>query len=607
MTSVLFGALVRALVTSVLSLAAMPLLSRAPASARRVALVVTLGICSVAPFVSMLAPAAIVPESMVDRVRAPFAEPPENASLTASVGKPDDARVAPISAPSVPVTAVVVSLWAAITGVLVVRLVAARVRASRLGRRGVELEPGVFVTSDVDGPVVEGTFVSRILLPPTSLEWDSERLEVVLAHERAHVAARDGVVRLLADIVCAFYWPVPSIWMVARRLARECELAADERAVASGLARTTVAEHLVAVAKETVVPFPAATFGMASELARRVEVLLRGSTSTWSRSATVGAVTSLAGALSLVACASSASEGRPVASSSSSSSALDVRVPAVASAGPGSAISAIAEEERARAVSELGAKGGVVLVLDAKSHVLLAATGDVDTARVPGSTVKPLLVAAALDANVVDGKTSIDCGNGFRMYGALKLSDASPHGVLDLAGVLAVSSNVGASRIADLLGRERTVRALESVGLGAGLPPKIEDDFQLAVVASGEGLRATPRALVTAFGALVDGKIDGREVYRPATAAQVRTLLEDVVYAKEGTGGRAAIPSVRVAGKTGTSRNGADMYASFVGFLPAGEPRYVIYVGIDAPRDGAPGGKAAAPVFARVSSRLLAL
>lgn len=318
----------------------------------------------------------------------------------------------------------------------------------------------------------------------------------------------------------------------------------------------------------------------------------------------MGAVTTLAGALSFVACASSASEGRPVAGSSSRGAPEPVVVGPKSS---GAAVSAIAEEERARAVSELGAKGGVVLVMDAKSHVLLAATGDVDTARVPGSTVKPLLVAAALDANVVDAKTALDCGNGFRMYGALKLSDASPHGVLDLAGVLAVSSNVGASRIADLLGRGRTVRAFESVGLGAGLPPKIEDDFQLAVVASGEGLRATPRALVTAYGALVDGTIDGREAFRPSTAAHVRTLLEDVVYAKDGTGGRAAVPGVRVAGKTGTSENGADTYASFVGFLPAREPRYVVYVGIDAPRDGAPGGRAAAPVFARVSSRLLSL
>lgn len=604
MTSVLFVALARALVISLLALAAMPLLSGSPASARRMALVVSLGMGLVAPFVSKLAPAAIVPESMVERARAPFAERSENASLPALAVTSEEPHVAPSAAPSLSATAVVVPLWAAVAGVLLVRLVVARVRASRLGRRGVELEPGVSVTSDIDGPVVAGTFVSRILLPPSALEWGTERLAVVLAHERAHVAARDGLVRLLADVSCALYWPVPSIWMVARRLARECELAADERAVHSGLARTTVAEHLVAVAKEAVVPNPAATFGMASDLERRVEVLLEGRSSTWSRRSSFGAVLAFAGALSLVACAGSASEEKLVVSRS----AHDVRTSSAEPASPvtaNTAIAAIAEEERTRAVGELGAKGGVVLVLDAKSHDLLAATGDVDTARVPGSTVKPLLVAAALDANVVDAKTAIDCGNGYRMYGTRKLSDASPHGSLDLASMLAVSSNVGASRIADLLGRERTVRAFESAGLRAGLPTEIEDDFQLAVVASGEGFRATPRALVTAYGALVDGKIGGRDVFRPETAARVRSLLEDVVYAKEGTGGRAAIPSARVAGKTGTSHNGADLYASFVGFLPAGEPRYVIYVGIDAPRDDAPGGKAAAPVFARVASRLI--
>jgi cell division protein FtsI (penicillin-binding protein 3) len=269
-------------------------------------------------------------------------------------------------------------------------------------------------------------------------------------------------------------------------------------------------------------------------------------------------------------------------------------------------ISRLVDEERARTVAELGAKGGVVIVADAKSHTVLAASGDVDTPRVPGSTVKPILVAAALEAGVVDEKTSLDCGNGFRMYGARKLADASPHGALDLASVLAVSSNVGASRVADSLGRERTLRAFASVGLGAGIPSKVDDGFELAVVASGEGMSATPRALVAAYGALVDGTFEGREVLRPATAARVRSMLEEVVYAKEGTGGRAAVPSVRVAGKTGTSRNGPDLYSSFVGFLPASEPRYVIYVGVDAPRDEAPGGKAAAPVFARIATRLLA-
>ncbi len=604
MIALLVVALVRAFALAALALLAMPLLSRAPAAARRTCLTIALGLSLVAPLVSSLAPAGLVPSSVVARARAPFAEPSEHGPVVAQAN-----GVAPLASeardargPSMhSVLVVLVVLWAAVALVLVVRLVAARARASRLGLGGAALEPGIVVTSDVDGPVVVGTFAHRILLPPASLEWSDERREVVLAHERAHVSSRDGLVRLVADLACAVYWPSPSTWLVARRLSRECELAADERAVRSGIAPTTVAEHLVAVARESLAPAPATTFGMGSELERRVMVLLEGRASTWSRRRSLTALATLGAGLSFVACAGAGS-----GSGSGHAEKASTTTAAAPTSSEDAQVAAIAEEERSRVVTELGAKGAAVLVMDATNHVLLAAKGDVDTARVPGSTVKPLVVAAALDAGLLDTKTAIDCGGGARMYGTRKLSDASPHGALDLAGMLAVSSNVGASRIADLLGKARTVRAFESVGLGAGLPPRIDDDFELAVVAAGEGLRATPRALVTAYGALVDGKIEGREVFRPETAARVRVLLEDVVYAKEGTGGRAAIPSARISGKTGTSENGKEIYASFVGFLPSRAPRYVIYVGVDSPRDNAPGGRAAAPVFARIASRLSA-
>ena len=603
MIALLVVALVRAFALAALALLAMPLLSRAPAAARRTCLTIALGLSLVAPLVSSLAPAGLVPSSVVERARAPFAEPSEHGPVVAQANgvaaHASEARDA--RGPSIhSVLVVLVVTWAAVALVLVVRLVAARARASRLGLRGAALEPGIVVTSDVDGPVVVGTFAHRILLPPASLEWSDERREVVLAHERAHVSSRDGLVRLVADLACAVYWPSPSTWIVARRLSRECELAADERAVRSGIAPTTVAEHLVAVARESLAPAPATTFAMASELERRVMILLEGRASTWSRRRSIAALATLGAGLSLVACAGAGS------ASGNAAKATTTTVAAAPTASEDAEVAAIAEEERSRAVTELGAKGAVVLVMDATNHALLAAKGDVDTARVPGSTVKPLVVAAALDAGLLDTKTAIDCGGGARMYGTRKLSDASPNGALDLAGMLAVSSNVGASRVADLLGKARTVGVFESVGLGAGLPPRIDDDFELAVVAAGEGLRATPRALVTAYGALVDGKIEGREVFRPETAARVRVLLEDVVYAKEGTGGRAAIPSARISGKTGTSENGKEIYASFVGFLPSRAPRYVIYVGVDSPRDNAPGGRAAAPVFARIASRLSA-
>ena len=98
-----------------------------------------------------------------------------------------------------------------------------------------------------------------------------------------------------------------------------------------------------------------------------------------------------------------------------------------------------------------------------------------DAMRVPGSTVKPLVYATALDVGAIQPDTTFDCGNGRRVYGDKVLEDASAHGMLPLATMLAVSSNVGASRVADKLGRDRTVSALRAVGLGEGAPTTVDE------------------------------------------------------------------------------------------------------------------------------------
>ncbi len=299
MIFVLASAFARAFVLAALALATMPLLSRAPAVLRRGGLGLALGLSLVAPIVSAVAPAGIVPPSLVLVARAPFAEPVEHASAAPAVVLADSPRE---RSPLPSFSSVVVAVWASIAALLVGRLVGSRVRASRLGRRGLALAPDVTVTSDVDGPVVVGAFAPRILLPPRAIEWTEERLRVVLEHERAHVASRDGLVRLIADVACAVYWPVPTVWPASKRLVRECELAADERAVRSGIAATTVAQHLVEVAREALAPAPTSTFGMASELERRVTALLSGRTSNWSPRASTATLTGIGAGLSLAAC-----------------------------------------------------------------------------------------------------------------------------------------------------------------------------------------------------------------------------------------------------------------------------------------------------------------
>ena len=592
------AACLRALVLSSLAIAALPLFAGAPARLRRAVLTVALAACLGSKVLAPLVPVAVVPAGLA--AHAPFVEPTEGGAAPpvegAMAASPRALDVTTSTGPR----SLAALVWALVALGLVARSVLARLRANRLGAKGVELEPGVVVTSDVDGPVVVGALRPKILLPPAALEWDAERLGVVLAHERAHIAARDGLAKLVAELTCAVHWPVPTVWWLARRLGRECELAADEAVVEGGMASIVVADHLVAVARDARTSAPSVAFGMASELSHRVTVLLEGRTSRWSRAARRGAFVAISACLSLAACARGDGPRTPATPTADGPKAAKSEV------APDPALATIVNEERARAIAAHGASDAVVLVMDASTRVLVATSGDPDKSRVPGSTVKPLLYALALDDGTIGLDTTFDCGNGRRDYGAKVLEDASPHGVMTLPAMLAVSSNVGASRVADRLGAARTLAAFRALGLGAGLPASIEDGYALAVLASGEGLRATPRALVAAYGALVDGTMGGREVMRRTTADAMRLALAEVVYGNEGTGGRAAVDGVRIAGKTGTSEDGTTLYASFVGFVPARAPRWVVYVGIDAPSDRAYGGKSAAPAFARVVSRLVA-
>ena len=133
-------------------------------------------------------------------------------------------------------------------------------------------------------------------------------------------------------------------------------------------------------------------------------------------------------------------------------------------------------------------------------------------------------------------------------------------------------------------------------------------DWDGALVAIGATMTATPLEVASAYAALADG---GDGIVKASTAERMRGLLEGVVASEKGTGKKARVDGVRVAGKTGTSewtaKSGSQMtYASFVGFVPADHPRYVIFVGIESAGEEAWGGEAAAPVFSRVAARALA-
>ena len=250
------------------------------------------------------------------------------------------------------------------------------------------------------------------------------------------------------------------------------------------------------------------------------------------------------------------------------------------------------------------------------------------TAYVTGSTMKAVTLAAALDEGVVTAADTFDCGHGSLSYGGQTIHDNGTYGTLTISQMLAVSSNVGFARLFDRLGGARLERELRALHFGVApgsMPDRIDDHSSAgAVVAIGETVTATPLQVAAAYAAIANdgayvaptesvrgGAPPREQVMKRETAHTVLAMLDEVVNGELGTGKLAQVAGARVAGKTGTAAwdlpgGGEGRYASFVGIVPVASPRYVIVVGIEQPRDGAAGGKAAAPVFSRVATRALA-
>jgi cell division protein FtsI (penicillin-binding protein 3) len=334
------------------------------------------------------------------------------------------------------------------------------------------------------------------------------------------------------------------------------------------------------------------------------------------------------------------------------------------------ALQAESEAALAEVAKATGAKGGLVVVLDPASGDLLAlaerpgfdpnrfrttpysatrARAFLDAAD-PGSTAKPFVVAAALEKGVLGPREVIDCENGsFRIPGKT-VRDTHPHERLDASGILRVSSNVGATKIAFRVGPEHHFALLRAFGFGRATGSRFPDEssgvlrpwrewrpIDHATIAFGQGMAATPIQLANAFAVLASGgewraprliaarrEPDGRWEQLPASppervlpadvAASVLGMLETVV-GPEGTGRRAGLRGLRVAGKTGTAQKlDADgryslrrYQAWFVGAVPAEKPRLVIAAMVDEPRGYIhTGGATAAPLFAKVAAAALA-
>jgi cell division protein FtsI (penicillin-binding protein 3) len=315
-------------------------------------------------------------------------------------------------------------------------------------------------------------------------------------------------------------------------------------------------------------------------------------------------------------------------------------------------------------ISQWDAKGATAVVLDARTGGILAmavAPGfdanaysrtpsglhrniAVTDTYEPGSTFKLVTVAGALSEGLVNERSPFTLPYAIRVADRM-VHDAEPRGTetMTVAQILSRSSNVGAITLAELLGPQRLARWIERFGFGepsgidfpgetAGIVLPVErwSGSTIGNVPIGQGIAVTPVQMAAAYAAVANGgvwttphlvdyvsggkrtKPRQRRVLLPAIAAQVLTMLENVVL--EGTGTAAAVPGYTIAGKTGTAAkpdpvtggySTANYVASFVGIVPASKPRFVILVSVDEPRKAIWGGVVAAPAFQRIADFVL--
>ncbi len=323
----------------------------------------------------------------------------------------------------------------------------------------------------------------------------------------------------------------------------------------------------------------------------------------------------------------------------------------------------LAYRELKAAIRDQRAKAGSVVVIDIPSGEILAMVNqpaynpnDRDQLQAstyrnraatdifePGSSMKPFFVAAGLVSGKYDNKSIIDTSPGFYKVGAKIFEDEHNLGAIDIATVLAKSSNVGMAHIALTLPPQLIWTTLTHLGFGqvttsgypgesAGLLPNYAQWRPIGIVtmSHGYGLSVTPLQLAHAYATIgaygvarpvsflrVEGEPAGERALDEHVCRELITMLESVVTA-EGTGKLAAIPGYRVSGKTGTAFKAeaggysTDRYmAVWGGVAPATAPRLAAVVVIDEPSgEQHRGGQVAAPVFARVvggALRLLAV
>ncbi|RLB05951.1 MAG: penicillin-binding protein [Deltaproteobacteria bacterium] len=268
----------------------------------------------------------------------------------------------------------------------------------------------------------------------------------------------------------------------------------------------------------------------------------------------------------------------------------------------------------------------------------------------PGSLLKVFLLAAALEKGIAKESDIFFCENGVYKIGQdSTIHDMKHHGWLTLRDIIRFSSNIGAYKVGKRLGAEKFYRYLGAFGFnektgidllgeakGNIRPPKSWSQVDLANISFGQGISVTALQLITALSCIANGGnlmkpylaqriTDERgkvvvefspevrkRVLSEATCRRVTSILKDVV--RRGTGTLAHLADYEVAGKTGTAQkvdplkggySEDKIIASFMGFVPADDPRVTILVILDEPAKSSYGGVGAAPIFRRIAEELM--
>ena len=256
----------------------------------------------------------------------------------------------------------------------------------------------------------------------------------------------------------------------------------------------------------------------------------------------------------------------------------------------------------------------------------------------PGSTMKPFLVASAMEEKVVGPHTIYFCENGDWSFQGHVFRDTHDYAWLPVTRIIRYSSNIGAAKIGLELGSKRYYRCLRQLGLGqkTGLPLPAESDgvlrppkwnpVDLVSASFGQGFSLTALQLTQAYLCLANkgvkiplklvkqprqSRFEPQRVFSEATATRVLRMLQDVVQ-EDGTGTQARIPGLKVGGKTGTAQKAspeggyAEKYvASFIGLFPSVDPEYLVVAVVDEPKKSHYGGVVAAPAVRKVGLELL--